>query len=141
MFGLILGPERVALVVMTVLAAIGLVTVIYRARDKFAHLRRDFLALSTVLTQHGLKHLGKIAECLAVDDLPGAFAEARYLRKQLEDPKLAAVLLDDVFTQQLSAKLGSAGDRTAVLKLLSDWAIANPEAVKAAGLAITILTK
>jgi hypothetical protein len=134
-------PERIALIVTSVLAAVGLVSFAVRKRDKLTDLKRDFLALQTLLNEHGMKHFAKILECLAVEDLPGAVGEAKFLVRQLHDPKLAAALLEGVFTQNLDSQLASVGGRVSVLKRIADWAVANPEAVKAAGLVIALLPK
>ena len=132
-------PEHITIVVLACLVAVSLVAVIAAFRSNLAKAKREWLELSTVLSQHGMPHSAKIFECLAVEDLPGAFKECQYLLRTLRDPKQAAAVLDSVFTSELPSALGDATRRTVVAKAIVDWIAANPALATAAGLAVAVV--
>ena len=137
MFGI--GPKEILIVVLGAIAAVALVKLAFRVEDRFIAIRRELIALSGVLSKHGLPHLAKITESLAVGDIAQTCKEVEWLLRQMQDPKMAASLLDQVFTTQLGDQLADAGQRAVLLKKIADFAAANPTLVKAAGLAITAL--
>ena len=141
LFALSLAPEHVVIIVLAGLVAVGAISFFFRTDVALIAKRRKLIELNTVLSAHAMPHLGRIAECLAVGDLAGAFSEAEYLLRQMNDPKQAAALIDAMFYAELPNQLADLGGRAQVLKTIGDWAVANPDLVKAAGLLITALPK
>jgi hypothetical protein len=145
LFGLTVAPEHVAIavlaVILTALVVRDLVRAFFRVDDKLEEIHRLFARLTKLLTLRHMPHVATVTEALSVGDLTGAIGEAKLLLRQLEDPKQSAAMLDEMFMAELPDRLASLPSRPLVLKTLGDWAVANPEAVKAAGLAIAILPK
>ena len=142
-FAFTLAPTTLAIAVLAVivvaLVARDLVRWLFKVDDKLEEMHRLFAELNTLLTQHNMPHLAKVAEAFSVGDISGAVGEIKLLVKQLKDPKQAAAMLDTMFAAELPARLNSVVGRALVLKTVGDWAIANPQLVKAAGLAITLI--
>jgi hypothetical protein len=128
-------PEHVVILVLAAVAVVALVAAIARFRSNLANAKREWLSLSTLLTGYSMPHLAKVLECLAVEDLPGALAECKYLLRQFSDPKSAAIVLDNVLIGELPGALSDATRITAVAKAISAWIAANPALATAAGLA------
>ncbi len=70
-----------------------------------------------------------------------AVGQGKALLDQCKDSKQADQLFDASFFGQLPDKLADSTGRLQVLKAVGDWAAANPDAVKAAGLVIAALPK
>ena len=129
-----ISPEHVTIIALAAIVAVAAVALVARLRTNLASAKREWLELSSLLTQHGMPHSAKIFECLAVEDLPGAFTECKYLLRALRDPKQAAAVLDSVFASELPLALSDAARRSAVVKTIGDWIAANPAMATAAGL-------
>ncbi len=127
-------PEHVTIIVLATFVAVAAVAMVARLRSNLATAKREWLELSSLLTQHGMPHSAKIFESLAVEDLPGAFTECKFLLRALRDPKQAAAVLDNVFIHELPLALSDTGRRTAVAKAIGDWVAANPAGAVAIGL-------
>jgi len=129
-------PEHVTIIALACLLAVAAIVVFANFRSRLASAKREWLELSTLLTQYSLPHCAKILEDLAVEDLPGAFRECEYLLRLMRDPKQAAAALDKVFLGELPTALSDAARRPGVAKIIVDWINANPALATAAGLAV-----
>jgi hypothetical protein len=130
-----MSPEHVVILVLSAIAVCAVVALVARFRSKLADAKREWLELSSLLAQYGMTHLSRVLECLAVEDLPGAFKECEYVLRQLRDPKQAALMLDNVLKSELPLALADTGRRAAVVTAISAWITANPALATAAGLA------
>ena len=131
-----MSPEHVTIIVLSCFVAVAAVAIVASLRSRLATAKREWLELSTLLTNHSMPHCAKILECLAVEDLPGAFRECEYLLRILRDPKQAAAALDAVFINELPGALADATRRAAIAKVIADWLAANPTLAVGTGLAV-----
>jgi hypothetical protein len=137
-------PSNDQLLILTLgmIAAVAAVGFLFRAKDRLVDFRRDLIKAHGELSEHGMKHLSKVAECLSVGDIPGAVQEARILLRAVHDPKSLQNMLDEMFATELPNALSHPEGVAFVLKAVKQVGAATPEvlatAAKAAGLVITL---
>jgi hypothetical protein len=113
---------------------------LFRVDTKWEAKQRMLIALSAELVKLGFKHLAKLAEALAIKDFSGAWGEFKHLVQTMLDPTAAMAMLEENFYIQLAERLARDADRPRILKAITDLATAQPEMVKAAGLALVAKT-
>lgn len=133
-----MNPLHLIIIVLSCLVAVAAVAAIAQFRSRLSAAKEEWLELATLLSNHGMPHSAAIFHALAVENLPKAFAECKYLLRVLRDPKKAVALLDGVFAAELPGALSDAARRATVAKLISDWITANPALAAAAGLAAIV---
>jgi hypothetical protein len=85
------------------------------------------IALHAKLEGLGLDRLAGFAECYAVGDYSGLYAEGKALVKQVMDADDAMGLLDKSFYLQLPKRLDREGDRERILKIIQQYQAAHAE--------------
>ena len=137
MFALLVGAKEIAIVLLSILATVALVHSVFVLLTRRGKLHADLYDLSTLLVSRGFVRIGDVLKHFAAGQLVEGLSEAKQLAKLLRDPKTASIVLDDVLKLEIPARLADAAARPQVIKLFADWAKANPEAVKTAGLVIS----
>lgn len=142
LIGVVIGGQEVALLVailvIVVLVSRDIVRAFFKVDDRLEDLRRLAGELAKLFAANDMPHVATIATDASVGDLTAAIGHSKLLLAQMQDPRQAALLLENMFAAQLPKRLNDAKERGAVLKAFTDWIAANPDAAKAAGIAITV---
>lgn len=126
LFGLILTTEYLVIIALSAIVVAAAVGFFFRKDQALERKQLAWLGLSRTMDKYGFKHIASILTKLGIKDFAGAFGEAEHLAREMADPKIAAVMLEESFITQLKARLETEGDRLKILKIVEDWRTANP---------------
>jgi hypothetical protein len=132
--------KEILILVLAAIASISLVGLAFKGKALLVKIAKFMLSLSNKLTAKGFPHLSLAAQAAAIGDWAGVIKEGEYVLRQLEDPKTEDALFDEVFNNQLAARLADAGECSALGKSLIAWQTANPTLAKAAGFSVAAVT-
>lgn len=106
MFALLLGAKDLTLIVLSSLATIGVVSLLYRKDTEQEARLKGYSELSAWLTAAKLPMAAKIFQDLSVKDFSGCAAEVRHLVQVLRDnPQDRLRLFDENFHWQLTQRV------------------------------------
>jgi len=131
LFALVLTPSTMAIIGLATALTVFVVGWLFRKDTAIEGRRREMIALHSKLESLGLQRLAGFAECYAVGDYSGLYAEAKALVKQVMDADDAMGLLDKSFYLQLPKRLARDGDRERIIKAIDAYKAANPEVMLA----------
>ena len=135
-----LTTDHVWIIVLAAIAAVAIVGWFWHLEAWKVAERRRFRKLGDLLKSFGFVETGTVCTDIADGDLAGAVKELEFLARQLSNPETATALLAAVSVRTMPAVLADANTARKLLKVIADWAAANPAAIKADGYALTSLT-
>ncbi|HUU23461.1 MAG TPA: hypothetical protein VM389_13095 [Phycisphaerae bacterium] len=121
LFGLILSPIQIAVVVLAVIAVVAVIMLLSIGVERVRTRRKLATDAAKVLMEEGFEMCAEACSQYGVGDYPSFFGTLRELVRQLLNPETRVMLLRKPFRKQLVAALDRDEDREWVLKTVTDW--------------------